>query len=155
MQIHIRLSPNLTKLASQFEGNITDGFNWGELVPVVADAAERIFRTEGHGGWTPLNERYAAWKARFYPGAGILVRTGAYFEAATTPGGAHNVIEVGRDSLTYGVEGLDYPVYHENAKEGSRLPRRPVFALLAEDQELTTHVAETMAQFITEKLTHA
>ena len=49
MQITVRVRPDLAQLASQFDGDVTDGFNWGELVPVVADAAERIFRTEGGG----------------------------------------------------------------------------------------------------------
>ena len=149
MQITVRVRPDLAQLASQFEGDVADGFNWGELVPVVADAAERIFRTEGKGQWAPLSPQYAAWKARFYPGAGILVRTGAYFEAATTPGGAYNVIEIDDKSLTYGVEGLDYPSFHETGTK--RLPARPVFALLETDADLEEAATEALSQFITEK----
>ena len=151
MQIRIRVRPDLAQLASQFDDDVTDGFNWGELVPVVADAAERIFRTEGGGNtWQPLSPQYAAWKARFYPGAGILFRTGAYFEAATTPGGAYNVIEVDDNSLTYGVEGLDYAVFHSEGT--NRLPARPVFALLESDAELEERTTEALSQFITKKL---
>ena len=148
MQITVRVRPDLAQLASLFGQDVTEGFNWGELVPVVANAAERIFRTEGKGQWAPLNPQYAAWKARFYPGAGILMRTGAYFEAATTPGGAYNVIEIDDNSLTYGVEGLDYPVYHE---EGRGVPARPVFALLENDADLEETATEALSQFITEK----
>ena len=151
MQLTIRVRPDLQPLAEQFEGDVTDGFNWGSLVPVVADAAERMFRTEGRGTWPPLNEQYAAWKGRNYPGAGILVRTGTYFRAATTPGGPYNVLEVDDDSLTYGVEGLEYPQYHES--ESERPPQRSVFALLVTDAELREQVAQELSDFITQKLT--
>ena len=96
-----------------------------------------------------MNPQYAAWKARNYPGKGILVRTGAYFEAATTPHGAYNVIEIDDNSLTYGVEGLDYPSFHESGT--NRLPARPVFALLENDADLEEAATEALSQFITDK----
>lgn len=151
MQIQIRVRPDLHGLAERFDGDVTEGFNWGELVPIVADAVERMFRTEGGGTWEPLNAQYAAWKSRNYPGAGILVRTGEYFRAATTPGGAYNVLEVGDDHLTFGVEGLDRAVYHEEGR--GHLPARPVFSLLESDSELIEQAAQELSDFITEKLT--
>lgn len=39
--------------------------------------------------WAPLSARYAAWKARKYPGKGILEATGELREAATLVLGAH------------------------------------------------------------------
>ena len=150
MRLQIRVRPNPAQLAERFDGDIMEGFNWGELVPIVADAVERIFRTEGGGNWPPLNPQYAAWKARNYPGAGILVRTGEYFRAATTPGGAFNVIEITDNGLTYGVEGLSYPQYHES--ESPKPPQRPVFALLETDAELRQTTVDALSEFIAEKL---
>ena len=151
MQIRLRVRQDVSQLAEQFEGDVTDGFNWGSLVPHVVDAVERMFRTEGDDRWDPLNDQYAAWKARHYPGAGLLVRTGTYFEAATTPGGAYNVVEVDNDSLTFGVEGLDYAAYHEEGR--GHLPERPIFALLESDAELRERAIQELSDFITQKLT--
>lgn len=151
MNIEIRVRPDLQALANHFEEDVTEGFNFGSLVPVITDTAERIFRTEGGGKWPALNEQYAAWKARFYPGAGILVRTGEYFRAATTPGAPYNILEVGKGHITFGVEGIPYPPPHEEGT--NRLPARPVFTLLESDEELHARVTQELSNFITEKLT--
>lgn len=149
--MRVRVQQDLQQCADQFDGNVIEGFNWGSQIPHIIDAVERIFRTEGAGRWDSLNPQYAAWKARHYPGAGLLVRTGTYFEAATTPGAAYNVIEVGNDSLTFGVEGLNYAVYHEEGR--GHLPERPIFALLANDAELGERAIQELSDFITQKLT--
>ena len=117
---------------------------------MVAEAADRIFASEGRGGWPQLSEAYARWKARNYPGKGILELTGAYRNAATQIGSPHNVVEVGPDHLTYGVEGLDYALFHESGT--NRLPARPVFDLLAEDEELFRAVTEAFSEYLNQKL---
>ena len=150
-QISINVRQDLHALADRFDGDVTDGFNWGSQIPHIIDAVERVFRTEGLGTWPALDERYAAWKAPRYPGAGLLVQTGAYFRAATTPGGAYNVLEVRDDGITFGVDGLAYPSAHE---EGTgRLPKRPVFALLETDSELIENATQALSDFITTQLT--
>ena len=69
---------------------------WEAIADDLQQAESQQFATEGgfgSGGWSPLSPRYAAWKARHYPGAPILVRTGLL-----------------RDSLTqrpFGVEDLE------------------------------------------------
>ena len=55
--------------------------------------------------------------------------------------------------LTYGVEGLDYPVFHESGTD--RLPARPVFDLLAEDEDLSSEVKEALSEHINQKLSEA
>ena len=114
----IQTQPPLNTLIrniEQLSENLTNGFDWESLAPMVAEAADNIFASEGRGGWPQLSEAYARWKARNYPGKGILELTGAYRNAATQIGSPHNVVEVGDDHLTYGVEGLDYPSFHEVA----------------------------------------
>lgn len=150
MQMRVRVRQDLQALADQFEGDVTEGFNWGSQIPHIIDAVERMFRTEGGDRWDPLNPQYAAWKARHYPGQGPLVRTGEYFRASTTPGAPYNAIEVGKDSLTWGVE-LDRAVYHEEGTD--RLPARPIFSLLETDEELNERATQELSYFITEKLT--
>jgi phage gpG-like protein len=52
---------------------------WEAIADRFAHVERRQFGTEGRhasGGWAPLSPRYAAWKARHYPGRPILVREG-------------------------------------------------------------------------------
>ena len=156
MQVQIKTTPQLNTLIHNIERlseNLTDGFDWESLAPTVAEAADNIFASEGRGGWPQLSEAYARWKARHYPGKGILELTGAYRNAATQIGAPHNIVEVGDDHLTYGVEGLDYPAFHESGT--NRLPARPVFDLLAEDEELSKAVTEAFSEHINQKLSEA
>ena len=76
--------------------------------------------------------------------------TGAYRNAATQIGAPNNVITTTENSLTYGVEGLDYALFHESGT--NRLPARPVFDLLAEDEELSKAVTEAFSEHINQKL---
>ena len=99
MQVQIKTTPQLDTFIrniEQLSENLIDGFDWESLAPIVAEAADNIFASEGRGGWPQLSEAYARWKARNYPGKGILELTGAYRSAATQIGSPHNVVEVGR-----------------------------------------------------------
>ena len=156
MQVRIQTQPNIDTFIRNIERlseNLTDGFDWSSLAPLIAEAADNIFASEGRGAWPQLSEAYARWKAKNYPGKGILELTGAYRSAATQIGSPHNVVEVGPDHLTYGVEGLDYPIFHESGT--NRLPARPVFDLLAEDEELFRAVTEAFSEHINQKLSEA
>ena len=156
MQIRIQTQPDLDTFSHSIEqlgNNLTDGFDWESLAPMVAEAADRIFASEGRGAWPQLSEAYARWKAKNYPGKGILDLTGAYISAATQIGAPGNVITTTENSLTYGVEGLDYPSFHESGT--NRLPARPVFDLLAEDEDLLREIGELFNAFINQKLNEA
>ena len=156
MQVQIKTTPQLNALMrniDQLSKNLTQGFDWESLAPIVAEAADNIFASEGRGGWPQLSEAYARWKARNFPGKGILDLTGAYRKAATQIGAPGNVITTTENSLTYGVEGLDYPAYHETGT--NQLPARPVFDLLVEDEELSRAVTEAFSEHINQKLSEA
>jgi phage gpG-like protein len=43
--------------------------------------------TDGRSKWAPLSSSYAAWKAKNYPGKGLLVMTGSLKSSLTTSGG--------------------------------------------------------------------
>lgn len=156
MQINIRSKQNIDTFIrniGQLSESLTDDFDWASIAPVVAEAADNIFASQGRGGWAQLSPAYARWKEKNYPGKGILELTGAYRNAATRIGSPHNVLEVGDDHLTYGVEGLEYPVFHEGGTD--RLPARPVFELLEEDEELSASVKEAVSEHINRKLSEA
>ena len=156
MQVRIQTQPNIDTFIRNIERlseNLTDGFDWESLAPTVAEAVDNIFASEGRGQWPQLSEAYARWKAKNFPGKGILELTGAYRNAATQIGSPHNVITTTENSLTYGVEGLDYPVFHESGTD--RMPARPVFDLLAEDEDLSSNVKEALSEHINQKLSEA
>lgn len=98
---------------------------WEVLADRFAAGERRQFASEGaygSGGWAPLSPRYAAWKAKHYPGKPILRRTDELYNSLTRrPFG----IEVLTDkSITVG-SGLDRGRYHQAG--GPHLPqRRPV-----------------------------
>ena len=156
MQVRIQTQPNIDTFIRNIERlseNLTDGFDWESLAPIVAEAAADVFASQGRGGWAQLSPAYARWKERNFPGKGILDLTGAYISAATQIGAPGNVITTTENSLTYGVEGLDYPVFHESGTD--RLPARPVFDLLAEDEDLSSNVKEALSEHINQKLSEA
>ena len=96
MQIQIKATPQLDTFIRNIERlseNLTDGFDWSSLAPLIAEAADNIFASEGRGAWPQLSEAYARWKAKNYPGKGILELTGAYRTAVTQIGSAYNVLE--------------------------------------------------------------
>ena len=81
MQIQIKATPQLDTFIRNIERlseNLTDGFDWESLAPIVAEAAADVFASQGRGGWAQLSPAYARWKEKHYPGKGILELTGAY-----------------------------------------------------------------------------
>lgn len=111
---------------ARFAENVGDATPvWEKLADRFAVIETRQFDSEGaygSGGWPALSPKYAAWKARHFPGAPILVRTGAGRDSLThRPFG----IEVIRpESMTIG-SGLDYLRYHQGGA-GNNPQRRPV-----------------------------
>ena len=73
----------------------------------------------GSGGWSPLSPRYAAWKARRFPGQPILVRTGRLRDTLTKrPFGVERIdpkqMAIGSD--------VSYGLFHQQGTD--RMPRR-------------------------------
>lgn len=94
---------------------------WEVLAGSFQTAQRRQFRSEGtygSGGWAPLSPRYAAWKARNYPGAPILVRTGDLRASLTERPFGVEVIEP-----RFAIFGSDvrYGLFHQ---QGDGVPRR-------------------------------
>lgn len=95
---------------------------WEELAAEFGRANAQQFGSQGaaSGGWAALSPGYAEWKARHYPGAPILVRTGALMRSLTAR--PYGVERITRDSLTVGTN-IDYAWYHQHGT--SRMPARP------------------------------
>jgi phage gpG-like protein len=91
------------------------------IADLVVAENRRNFDTEGghaSGGWAPLSPKYAAWKARHYPGKPILQREGDLIDSLTRrPLG----IEVIEPAFMVLGSGVPYLKYHQL---GDGLPQR-------------------------------
>lgn len=98
---------------------------WEAMAVRFARANAANFRSEGayaSGGWAPLSPRYAAWKARAYPGKPILEREGDLKRDLTQRPFGVEVIEPG--FMVLGTA-LPYAAFHQQGA-GNLPQRRPV-----------------------------
>ena len=93
---------------------------WEMLAESFLDTERKQFATQGglSGGWRPLSDRYAAWKAAHYPGKPILQRTGD-LARSLTEGPQIRVIEP--HQMVLGTD-VDYAHWHQLGTD--RMPRR-------------------------------
>lgn len=116
----------IDRTLARFAENASDASRlWDALANRFALVERRQFDSEGtygSGGWQALSPRYAAWKARHYPGKPILERTGDLRDSLTRRPFGIEVITP--KSMTVG-SGIDYGRFHQAG--GGTLPqRRPV-----------------------------
>lgn len=107
---------------------------WEAIADSLEDEVSRNFQTEGSSSgarWHPLSRRYAKWKAKVYPGRGILEATGALRESFEQ-GGAGHVREIRPKKFIWGST-IDYGQYHQTG--GDALPRRPILRVTADTRE--------------------
>jgi phage gpG-like protein len=117
---------------------------WTEGVEDLGPAFETItedfyqisadqFESEGRygsGGWVALSPRYAAWKAKAYPGAKVLEREG-WLKGALTGQNDYRIREIGKHELQMGAN-LPYGLYHQTGTR--RMPARPPIQLTEVDK---------------------
>jgi phage gpG-like protein len=110
---------------------------WADVAAVFYISESARFSTGGFGAWPPLSDGYAAWKAKHYPGAPILVRTGRLRESLTSRTGAGAVYEESPLELRSGTS-VPYAQFHQTGT--SRMPARPPEGISEED----TRVMQTV-----------
>jgi phage gpG-like protein len=106
------------------------------IADLVVAENRRNFDTEGghaSGGWAPLSPKYAAWKARHYPGKPILELTGDLRDDLTERPMGVEVIEP--QTIRLGST-LRYGGYHQ-AGSGILPRRRPVEFTEAARRDMT------------------
>lgn len=103
---------------------------WLQVREDWVEGNARRFRNEGRIGkgrpWRPLSPAYAKRKKKLYPGAKILVRTGALRSSLTT---SLDVNEIRDQSMAIGSRSKvgQYHRHGANRSRGGRLPsRKPV-----------------------------
>lgn len=86
---------------------------WDQLADRFVALQGRNFDSEGatmSGGWSALSPKYGKWKARNYPGRGILVRSGDLRESLA---GKLGIREFNRTSMTIGTA-IPYASFHQH-----------------------------------------
>lgn len=92
--------------------------------------------------WKPLDPGYRAWKARHYPGAGTLVRTGRLRDSLTVAG--QGVETAGPRSATIGTR-VPYAKYHQRGTRS--MPARPI---VDQDRDVQRLVTKIMQRWVVE-----
>ena len=107
---------------------------WGSIAAVFSDREEYLFSSGGAGNWPPLTDKYAAWKAKNYPGKPILSLEGPLKESLTPKFGKtgssgaknpHTVYEEKPSMLTIGTS-WPYGVFHHEGIGRKKLKRPPI-----------------------------
>lgn len=113
-----------------------------EIVEWFHKVEKEQFSSEGSAGstgkWPKLEDRYAAWKSKHYPGAKILERTRRLLESLTTENG-DSIIESSPNQLILG-SNVPYGIYHQKGK------RPPIAVSNRQAAELVEIVRRTLWQ---------
>ena len=113
----------VTRTLEAIEDRISNSREAFDAMGDRLEAAEiRQFASEGafgSGGWTALSPAYGAWKARNYPGAPILVRTGELRDDLTQRPFSIDVVE---DRMALFGSAVPYGRFHQGGTD--RMPRR-------------------------------
>jgi phage gpG-like protein len=101
------------------------------MADVILERVNEQFATEGAhgeaGGWRPLSPEYAKWKAKHYPGAPILVRTGKMKDLLLDKSSS---VTVTKQSMIYAPLS-EYAGYHQRGTV--KMPaRKPVNLTMAD-----------------------
>ena len=116
----------------------------------------RAFETQGYGTWAALRPSTIRRKrAKGTLDRGILRDDLHYFRAATGRGRG-NLNQVSPRRYRYGVDGdyfenrfgYNYPLAHEQGR--GRLPRRPVFSLVANNEDFQRDVTTSARRYVAE-----
>lgn len=120
-----------------------------EIADDFFDVEQRLFDSEGatgeHGAWTPLSPRYAAFKARAFPGRKILVAENRMRQSLVTRTG-DSVREIEPLELRLGTRirsprgGFPYPAAHQTGT--SRMPRRRPIDIAEGDKRNWTRMVQ-------------
>ena len=107
-----------------------------KTTPLLKEYQERAFTTGGRStgpAWARLAATTRKWKVRHFPGAMILVATGALRRS-------FKIIATSRSTLRFG-SSLRYAIFHQEGT--ARMPARPVIRITKKfEQELTTVIAQ-------------
>lgn len=104
------------------------------------------FSTRGrrghHGRWQNLDPKYAAAKAKKFPGKQIMIRSGDMFGSLVART-QHSIVDMSQPlSMEYGTR-IPYATYHQHGSLISNLPKRRVLDFTDRDQLIFAKIVQT------------
>ena len=119
---------------------------WELVEPDVYAMADEQWSSKGSRGgdsWPELSPRYAAWKARRYPGQPLMVMTGELREAMTKRGATGQVRIIDRGRMEIGTD-LVHAATHQFGR--GDIPQRQFLAVTDRDIDRWRAFAEQRAR---------
>ncbi|MDM7461678.1 MAG: phage virion morphogenesis protein [bacterium] len=101
-------------------------------------------RYEGNPPFAPLSPRYARYKAKRYPGAPILTRSGR-LRASLASITSDSIADASPDALVYGTR-TPYALYHQYGTR--KMPKRPPLKL---SKTLSTRIITILRNYLLEQ----
>lgn len=98
-------------------------FAFGEIARDWFKSNRTQFTLKGSGLYPPLSPAYAEQKAKKFPGAAILVRTGRLRDSVTKKGHPDNILQIGKQTLVMGTR-TPYGIFHQSDAPRRNLPLR-------------------------------
>lgn len=97
------------------------------VTEVLEDAVAEQFDSEGRagqgGGWDELSPKYAAWKAKKFPGSPLLVRTSRMVSGLVSSLAPTALRSKDQTRMEYGTRGVEYASFHQFGTR--KMPARP------------------------------
>ena len=130
----------LSRAFSRFAEDVKDAREpFEEVAEDFRNIMSKQFGTEGtygSGGWAPLSPNYAEWKARNYPGARILERTGLLRDSLEGAN-PYTIREIRPLEMTVGTK-VPYGIFHQRGTK--KMPQRKIINLTEADKTRWTKI---------------
>jgi phage gpG-like protein len=106
---------------------------WAQIRNFLVGVMKDQFSSEGARAqkWEPLSARYAAWKARNYPGKTILRLTDRLYRSLTNISSSDMVFETQEKSMLFGTR-VPYAAKHQLGED--RIKQRRILSLTNQDR---------------------
>lgn len=145
MEIRITGSADAVKKLDKFGSSL---FNLRDAMNDIGEQAAHYYGNQGflsQGGvfgakWAPLSAKYAAKKAKMYPGRPTLVRTGKMLSGFRFSADDQSVLVTNR---------MPYFKYHQSTAPRSKIPRRATMGI---NSAIKRIVRDTVQEEVRKKL---
>ena len=150
----IEITHNLDEISSDLDeirqkiANLSK-FHRERVIPMLHREIDEIFEEEP---WVSLHPRYAAWKAKRYPGQTILKLKGDLHRSYTQSNAPGAIREISGMDLDFGTN-IEYAAYHEYEDLAENIPQREVIGNLPDNldeiigTELEFYIDEAIEDF--------
>ena len=143
------LSKNIKPLMLKILGDEESNLPWTMRGSVIKSFKDQVSPGTGGLAWAPLSPKYAAKKAKKYPGMPTLVASGKLFNSLARKGEG-SVGPAFKDTTMVWGTSIYYAQYHQSIANRTTLPRR-AFLNITKEQKKAWNIL--LAQYIKDTMT--